>query len=76
MKYFTKKQQEILRDNKYIVVDNTKAYQQTDVSGIYLNIVNDILNLSKTINKKTEVEYFNSFNEFSQRYLINEENNK
>lgn len=70
MKYFTKKQQEILRYNHYIVIDNTKAYQQNEISGIYLNIFNDVLNLSKITNKKMEIEYFNSFNEFSQRYLI------
>lgn len=73
MKYFTKKQQEILRDNKYIVVDNTKAYQQTDTSGTYLNIFDGKLNISKTINKRTDIEQFNSFNEFAQRYLIFEE---
>lgn len=73
MRYFTKKQQEILKDNKFIVIDNSKAYHQTEDVGTYLNIVDEKLTINKTINNKTDVETFDNFKQFSQRYLYEEE---
>ena len=72
MKYFTKKQKQILKDNQFEIIRNNIAYCFDNTDAIYTQIYDGKLFVTKIVKKKVNKEVFNNFKSFSQRYCFME----